>query len=148
MNDVILKQLLDQESQRQQSVVNLIASENTVSEDVLQALGSVTTNKYAEGYPHARYYGGNQVIDQIEELAQNRALKLFGIDDGSWQVNVQPHSGSPANLAVYGALLEHGDKIMSMSLSHGGHLTHGHHVSFSGKFWTHGHILLIQKRNS
>ena len=135
MNDPQIKKLLRDEKKRQKKVINLIASENTVSSDVLEALGSETTNKYAEGYPGARYYGGNEVIDQIEILAQERALNLFGLNEKKWGVNVQPLSGSPANLAVYGALVPKGGKIMGMELAHGGHLTHGHPVSFSGMFW-------------
>lgn len=135
MNDTQIKKLLQAEKKRQKKCINLIASENTVSADVLKALGSETTNKYAEGYPGARYYGGNEVIDQIEVLAQKRALKLFGLNEKKWGVNVQPLSGSPANLAVYGALVPKGKKIMGMKLAAGGHLTHGHPVSFSGLFW-------------
>jgi len=135
MKDRIVAKLLQKEQKRQDSVINLIASENKVSADVLEALGSETTNKYAEGYPGARFYGGNEVIDQIETLAQTRAMKLFGLHDKKWGVNVQPLSGSPANVAVYDALVPAGGKIMGMSLSHGGHLTHGHPVSHTGKFW-------------
>lgn len=142
MKDVQIKKLLDTEKKRQKSVINLIASENIVSKDVLEALGSELTNKYSEGYPGHRYYGGNEIVDQIELLAQERALKLFGLhssqkksQSGKWSVNVQPLSGSPANLAVYTALVPKGEKIMGMSLSHGGHLTHGHKVSATGKFW-------------
>lgn len=135
MKDIKISKLLNQEKLRQQQCINLIASENTVSEDVLIALGSETTNKYAEGYPHARYYGGNEVIDEIELLAQERALLLFGLSEKKWGVNVQPLSGSPANLAVFGALVPKGGKIMGMKLASGGHLTHGHPVSFSGMFW-------------
>lgn len=136
MKDRKLSALLTLERNRQSEVINLIASENTVSDDVREALGSETTNKYAEGYPHARYYGGNVIIDRIEELAQKRALDLYGLSDKKWGVNVQPLSGSPANLAVYGALVPQGKKIMGMKLSDGGHLTHGHKVSFSGTFWS------------
>lgn len=135
MKDPQIKKLLADEKKRQKKCINLIASENTVSADVLKALGSETTNKYAEGYAQARYYGGNEVIDKIEELAISRALKLFKLSEKKWGVNVQPLSGSPANLAVYGALIPDGGKIMGMQLAHGGHLTHGHPVSFSGKFW-------------
>ncbi len=135
MKDAKVKSLLLQEKKRQKSVINLIASENTVSADVLKALGSETTNKYAEGYAGARYYGGNQIIDKIETLAQERALKLFKLNAKKWGVNVQPLSGSPANVAVFGALMSKGGKIMGMTLAHGGHLTHGHPVSFSGMFW-------------
>lgn len=135
MKDTQIKKLIDAEKKRQKSVINLIASENIVSKDVLQALGSELTNKYAEGYPGKRYYGGNQVVDKIESLAQERALKLFGLSSSEWQVNVQALSGSPANLAVYLALVPLGGKIMGMSLDHGGHLTHGHKVSMTGKAW-------------
>lgn len=149
MKDTAIKKLLDAEKKRQKSVVNLIASENYVSKDVLEALGSELTNKYAEGYPGKRYYGGNSVVDQVETLAINRALKLFGLDAksktpeaGKWHVNAQALSGSPANLAVYLALIPPVEgkpkgKIMGMSLDHGGHLTHGQKVSATGKFWTH-----------
>ena len=135
MKDIKVKNLLAAEKKRQKSVINLIASENYVSDDVLKALGTETTNKYAEGYSGARYYGGNEIIDQIEDLAIERALKLFKLNPKTWGVNVQPHSGSPANIAVYQALVPKGGKIMGMVLAHGGHLTHGHGVSFSGKFW-------------
>jgi glycine hydroxymethyltransferase len=135
MKDVQIKNLIQTEKIRQKKVINLIASENVVSKDVLEALGSELTNKYAEGYPGKRYYGGNEVVDKVELLAQDRALKLFGLSKEKWGVNVQPLSGSPANLAVYVALIPKGGKIMGMSLSHGGHLTHGHKVSATGKFW-------------
>ncbi len=135
MKDSHVQKLLKKEEKRQLAVINLIASENTVSADVLEALGSVTTNKYAEGYPHARYYGGNEVIDEIEVLAQERALELFKLSPKQWGVNVQPLYGSAANIAVYSALVPAGEKIMGMQLAHGGHLTHGHPVSYSGKFW-------------
>jgi glycine hydroxymethyltransferase len=117
------------ETQRQNSGLELIASENFVSEAVLEAAGSVFTNKYAEGYPGRRYYGGCEFTDIIERLAIERARKLFGAD----HVNVQPHSGSQANMAVYLTALQHGDVILGMDLSHGGHLTHGHPLNFSGK---------------
>jgi len=135
MQDVQIKKLIEAEKQRQKKVINLIASENYVSSDVLEALGSELTNKYAEGYSALRYYGGNEVVDKIENLCKERALKLFGLDSKKWHVNVQPLSGSPANLAVYLALVPQGGKIMGMSLDQGGHLTHGHKVSASGKFW-------------
>ncbi len=136
MKDKQIKKLIDLEKHRQKKVINLIASENYVSKDVLEALGSELTNKYAEGYPDKRYYGGNSIIDKIEKLCIERALQLFDLDPIQWHVNVQPLSGSPANLAVYTALVPHGGKIMGMSLDHGGHLTHGHKVSATGKFWT------------
>ncbi len=135
MKDTQIQKLIQAERARQKKVINLIASENIVSEDVLKALGSELTNKYSEGYPHRRYYGGNEIIDKIENLAQERALKLFDLNKNIWNVNVQPLSGSPANVAVYLALVPQGGKIMGMSLSHGGHLTHGHKVSATGKFW-------------
>ena len=113
----------------------MIASENYVSKDIMLALGSELTNKYAEGYPGARYYGGNEIVDEVENLCRKRALKLFKLKPTEWAVNVQPLSGSPANLAVYLALVPPGGHIMGMELSHGGHLTHGHKVSASGKFW-------------
>ncbi len=135
MKDTQIAKLIQAEKVRQKKVINLIASENVVSKDVLEALGSELTNKYAEGYPGKRYYGGNEVIDKIELLAIDRALKLFDLDPAVWHVNVQPLSGSPANLAVYVALVPPGGKIMGMSLAHGGHLTHGHKASATGKFW-------------
>ncbi len=135
MKDTQIKKLIDAEKKRQKKVINLIASENIVSKDVLEALGSELTNKYAEGYAGKRYYGGNEVVDKIESLAIDRARKLFGLSDTLWHVNVQPLSGSPANLAVYLALVPLGGKIMGMSLDNGGHLTHGHKVSMTGKAW-------------
>ena len=136
MKDAQIKKLIEAEKKRQKSVVNLIASENYVSKDVLEALGSELTNKYAEGYSAARYYGGNEIVDKIEDICVARALKLFGLHESEWHVNVQPLSGSPANLAVYAALVPQGGKVMGMSLDHGGHLTHGHKVSVTGKVWT------------
>lgn len=136
MKDTAVKKLIDTEKKRQKSVINLIASENYVSKDVLEALGSEFTNKYAEGYPGKRYYGGNEVVDKVENLAIERALKLFGLKAKDWHVNVQALSGSPANVAVYTALIPPGGKIMGMSLDQGGHLTHGHKVSVTGKWWT------------
>lgn len=135
MKDKEIKKLIDLEKKRQKSVINLIASENYVSKDVLEALGSELTNKYAEGYPGARYYGGNSVIDKVEQLAIDRALKLFKLKPSEWHANVQPLSGSSANLAVYAALVPLGEKIMGLKLSSGGHLTHGQSVSFTGKAW-------------
>ena len=136
MKDGRIQGLIEAESARQKGVVNLIASENYVSDDVLEALGSELTNKYAEGYPGKRYYGGNEIADEIERECQKRALETFGLDAAAWSVNVQSLSGSPANLAAYTALLKPGDKIMGMSLDHGGHLTHGHKVSATGMFFT------------
>ena len=134
MKDTQIKKLIEAEKKRQKKVINLIASENYVSRDVLEALGSELTNKYAEGYPGKRYYGGQTFTDKIENLCKERALKLFNLTS-KWSVNVQPLSGSPANLAVYLGLVPKGGKIMGMSLDHGGHLTHGHKVSATGKFW-------------
>ena len=119
------------ETERQAWTLELIASENMVSEAVLEAQGSVLTNKYAEGYPGKRYYGGCDQVDIVENLAIERAKKLFGAE----HVNVQPHSGSSANLAVYFSMLNIGDTIMGLSLAHGGHLTHGHPMNFSGKYF-------------
>ncbi|MFH1759338.1 MAG: serine hydroxymethyltransferase [Patescibacteria group bacterium] len=133
MKDKILHKLIKQEEQRQEETISLIASENYASPEVLDILGSVLVNKYSEGYPGRRYYPGNEVYDKIENLARERVLKLFGLSDKEWHVNVQPYSGSPANLAVYAALLDFGDKIMGMRLAAGGHLTHGHKVNFSGR---------------
>ncbi len=135
MKDTEISKLIKTEQARQKKVINLIASENYVSADVLSALGSELTNKYAEGYPAHRYYGGNEISDKIEMLCQKRALKLFGLNAKEWHVNVQALSGSPANLAVYVALVSPHGKIMGMSLDQGGHLTHGHKVSATGKFW-------------
>lgn len=126
--DVILKKALQKERQRQEENIELIASENYVSNDVLLLQGSILTNKYAEGYPGKRYYGGCENIDEVESAAINYACKLFDCK----YANVQPHSGSSANMAVYRALLNIGDKVMGMNLDNGGHLTHGHKMSFSG----------------
>jgi glycine hydroxymethyltransferase len=123
--------LIDKELERQQTTLQLIASENFTSPAVLAASGSVLTNKYSEGYPGKRYYGGNQVIDEVEDLARDRATALFGAD----HANVQPHAGANANLAVYQALLEPGATILAMRLDHGGHLTHGSPASITSKIW-------------
>jgi len=120
---------IDNETRRQHEGLELIASENFVSEAVLEAAGSVFTNKYAEGYPGKRYYGGCEFTDVVEELARERVKKLFGAE----HANVQPHSGSQANQAAYAAVLQPGDTILGLNLAHGGHLTHGHHLNFSGK---------------
>jgi len=120
---------IDNEVRRQHEGLELIASENFVSEAVLEAAGSVFTNKYAEGYPGKRYYGGCEFTDVVEELARERVKKLFGAE----HANVQPHSGSQANQAAYAAVLQPGDTILGLNLAHGGHLTHGHHLNFSGK---------------
>ena len=120
---------IDNETRRQHEGLELIASENFVSEAVLEAAGSVFTNKYAEGYPGKRYYGGCEFSDVVENLARDRAKKLFGAD----HANVQPHAGSQANMEAYAAVLQPGDTILGLNLAHGGHLTHGHHLNFSGK---------------
>lgn len=129
--DSEVAQYIDEELKRQQTTIELIASENFTSKAVMEACGSVLTNKYAEGKPHKRYYNGCEVIDKIEELAQKRACKLFGMD----HANVQPHSGAQANMAVFVAVLKPGDKVLGMDLSNGGHLSHGSPVNFSGLFY-------------
>src|SRR5438270_13199938 len=120
---------IDNEVRRQHEGLELIASENFVSEAVLEAMGSIFTNKYAEGYPGKRYYGGCEFTDVVENLARERAKKLFGAE----YANVQPHSGSQANQAAYASVIAPGDTIMGLNLAHGGHLTHGHQLNFSGK---------------
>ena len=130
-NDQLIFDLIKKENLRQKNGIELIASENFVSENVMQAMGSCLTNKYAEGYPGKRYYGGCEVVDEVENTAIERAKKLFGVD----YVNVQPHSGSQANAAVFLACLKPGDKILGFNLAHGGHLTHGSPVNFSGKLY-------------
>ena len=122
---------IEKECARQRRNLELIASENIVSEPVMAAMGSVLTNKYAEGYPGKRYYGGGEEVDVLETIAINRAKKLFGCD----YANVQPHSGAQANMAVFVAMLEPGDTVMGMNLNHGGHLTHGSPVNFSGLYY-------------
>src|SRR3954453_11428472 len=124
--------VLRDERHRQNNGLELIASENFVSQAVLEAAGSVMTNKYAEGYPGRRYYGGCEVVDVAERAAIARAKSLFGAD----HANVQPHSGAQANMAVYMTLLKPGDAVLGMNLAHGGHLTHGHPLNFSGKLYT------------
>lgn len=131
-SDPDIARIIGLELERQRSGLEMIASENFVSPAVLEAMSSVLTNKYSEGYPGKRYYGGNQVIDQSESLAIERAKKIFGAE----HVNVQPHAGAPANLAAYMALLNIGDTVLGMNLAHGGHLTHGHPANFSGKNYT------------
>ena len=123
--------LVEKELEREQDGIELIASENFASEAVMEAMGSYLTNKYAEGYPSKRYYGGCQVVDEVEELARERAKKLFGAE----HANVQPHSGSQANMAVYFTILQPGDTVLGMNLSHGVHLTHGSAVNFSGRLY-------------
>jgi glycine hydroxymethyltransferase len=130
-DDPQVHEIIEKEKVRQRDEIELIASENYVSEAVLEAMGSILTNKYSEGYPGKRYYAGQEFIDQVENLAIERAKQLFGAE----HVNVQPLSGSPANAAVYFALLKPGDKILGMSLAHGGHLTHGHPINFSGQLF-------------
>src|SRR3984885_5715853 len=129
--DPAISQVLENEKKRQEEHIELIASENYTSPRVLEAQGSVLTNKYAEGYPGKRYYGGGEFVDVAEQLAIERAKQLFG----AAYANVQPHSGSQANAAVYLALLNPGETILGMSLDHGGHLTHGAKVNFSGKLF-------------
>jgi glycine hydroxymethyltransferase len=130
-NDPDVWQAICCEARRQQSHIELIAAENHASRAVLEAQGSVLTDKYAEGYPGHRYYGGCEEVDRVEELARERAKRLFGAE----RANVQPHSGTQANMAVYFSLLDHGDTVLAMSLAHGGHLTHGSPVNFSSKFY-------------
>lgn len=131
MKDLVIQQAIAHELGRQRHNIELIASENYVSADVLEAMGSVLTNKYAEGYPHKRYYGGCEYVDIIEDLARERLVEIFGCD----HANVQPHSGSQANMAVYMTVCQPNDTILGMDLSSGGHLTHGHPMNFSGKLY-------------
>jgi len=138
--DTIIFNLINQEKQRQIKGIELIASENFTSPDVMEATGSILTNKYAEGYPGKRYYGGCEVVDQIEQLAIDRAKELFG----AAYANVQPHSGSQANTAVFHAFLKPGDRILGFDLSHGGHLTHGSPVNFSGRLYK-AHFYGVEK---
>tara|TARA_B100001248_G_C27399202_1_gene468494 strand:- start:5870 stop:7141 length:1272 start_codon:yes stop_codon:yes gene_type:complete len=130
-NDQLIFDLIKKENQRQKNGIELIASENFVSDEVMRVMGSCLTNKYAEGFPGKRYYGGCEVVDEVENLAIERAKQLFGVE----YVNVQPHSGSQANAAVFLACLNPGDKILGFNLAHGGHLTHGSPVNFSGKLY-------------
>ena len=130
-NDSAVFDLIDAEVERQNTSLQLIASENFTSPAIMRATGSVLTNKYSEGYPGKRYYGGNLIVDDIEDLARERVKALFGAD----HANVQPHSGANANLGVYLALLKAGDTVMGLSLDHGGHLTHGSPVNISGLFY-------------
>src|SRR5271170_4868027 len=129
--DPEIYQLIKDEEQYEIESIRLIPSENYVSKAILEATGSVLTNKYSEGYPGKRYYEGQRYIDPIEALTVERAKRLFGVE----HANVQPYSGSPANLAVYSGLLKPGETIMGLTLPHGGHLTHGWDVSVTGKFW-------------
>ncbi|MGB0376689.1 MAG: serine hydroxymethyltransferase, partial [Flavobacteriaceae bacterium] len=140
--DVQIFDLIQQEETRQLNGIELIASENFTSPEVMEATGSILTNKYAEGYPGKRYYGGCEVVDQIEQLAIDRAKELFG----AAYANVQPHSGSQANTAVFHAFLNPGDKILGFDLAHGGHLTHGSPVNFSGRLYK-AHFYGVQKES-
>ncbi|HSK86114.1 MAG TPA: serine hydroxymethyltransferase, partial [Rubrobacter sp.] len=133
--DSEVQEALDGELERQRTTIELIASENFTSPAVLAAQGSVLTNKYAEGYPGKRYYGGCEQVDKVENIAIERAKQLFGAE----HVNVQPHSGSQANEAAYAALVDPGDKVLSMDLAHGGHLTHGMKLNFSGRTYDFVH---------
>ena len=133
--DPQIAELLGRELDRQRGQIELIASENFTWPSVFEAVGSVPTNKYAEGYPGKRYYGGCEVVDEIEELARSRAKELFGAE----HANVQPHAGAQANMAVYFAVLSPGDRVLGLSLDHGGHLTHGLKVNFSGKLYEFHH---------
>ncbi len=135
MKDIQIKKLIQDETKRQKRVLNIIPSENYCSKDVLEALGSIFDNKYAEGYPHARYYGGQDNTDKLELLCQERTLKLFGLKKDNWHVNVQALSGANANLAAYLGAVPLGAKIMGMELSSGGHLSHAQKVSITGKVW-------------
>ncbi|MFA5692528.1 MAG: serine hydroxymethyltransferase [Acholeplasmataceae bacterium] len=141
IDDQIIYELIEKEDKRQEEHIELIASENFVSKAVLEAQGSILTNKYAEGYPGKRYYGGCEFVDEIENIAINRLKKLFNVK----YVNVQPHSGSSANAAALHALLKPGDKILGMDLNAGGHLTHGYKLSFSGRYYKAYHYGTSQK---
>ena len=126
MRDLVIAQAIQKEELRQLNNIECIASENYVSNDVLEAVGSVLTNKYAEGYPNKRYYGGCVNVDEVEDIARERLCELFGAE----HANVQPHSGSQANMAVYFTVLQPGDTVLGMDLASGGHLTHGHPLNF------------------
>ena len=128
MKDIAVFESVERELNRQRNNIELIASENFVSPEILELAGTVLTNKYAEGYPGKRYYGGCKFVDEVETLAKERLCKIYGAE----YANVQPHSGAQANTAVYMALLNHGDKVLGMSLADGGHLTHGHPLNYSG----------------
>ncbi|MBI2038880.1 MAG: serine hydroxymethyltransferase [Candidatus Niyogibacteria bacterium] len=135
MNEKVVLKLIRAEERRQAGVINLIASENYVSRAVRAASGSIFTNKYSEGYPGKRYYAGNEIVDEVERLAQERALKLFGLNPKKWGVNVQALSGVPANVFVYSALVKNGDLMAAQALDQGGHLSHGSPVSLTSRFW-------------
>ena len=141
MSDPVLAALIQEEGQRQRNNIELIASENFASRAVREAQGSLLTNKYAEGYPGRRWYGGCEFVDMVEQLAIDRVLQIFGGD----HANVQPHSGSQANMAVYFSVLKPGDTILTMDLAHGGHLTHGHKANFSGKLYNVVHYGVSQE---
>src|SRR5687768_18377264 len=141
--DKAIFDLIEKEKQRQQHGIELIASENFTSPQVMKAMGSVLTNTYAEGYPGKRYYGGCEVVDEIEQLAIDRAKELFGAE----HANVQPHAGAQANMAAYFALLQPGDTILSLRLDHGGHLTHGLKVNFSGRLYRIVHYGVSRETN-
>src|SRR6187399_701527 len=142
--DPVLWEAMVNERRRQHDKIELIASENYVSSAVLEAQGSWLTNKYAEGQPGKRYYGGCEFVDVVETLAEERAIALF---PGAEHVNVQPHSGAQANMAAYLAVLDHGDRILGMNLAHGGHLTHGSPVNFSGK-WFEVHAYGVREEDA
>ena len=135
----MIKKLIQKEIKRQYSVINLIPSENYVSADVLAALGSPLTNKYAEGYSKMRYYFGNSIVDEIETQVVELAAQAFDINLNGWSINVQAYAGSIANIAVYSAMLELGDSVLAMALEHGGHLTHGHSVNWTSKLYKFHH---------
>ena len=141
--DPEIAELLGRELERERNQIELIASENFTWPSVFEAVGSVPTNKYAEGYPGKRYYGGCEVVDEIEQLAIDRAKELFGAE----HANVQPHAGAQTNMAVYMAALQPGDTILSLELSHGGHLTHGLKVNFSGRLYTIAHYGVSRETN-
>ncbi len=144
LKDPQLYKLIEKERQRERETLDLIASENFASKEVMEALGSILNNKYAENYPGKRYYGGCEVVDEVENLARDRVREVFDLPL-DWHVNVQPYSGSPMNLEVYSALLEPGDTVMAMDLMSGGHLTHGSPVNFSGKNYKFVHYGLSPK---
>lgn len=142
-----VKKLIAKETSRQRDGLVMIASENYASQDVLSAMGTPLSNKYSEGYPGKRYYTGNAIIDEIENIAKDLALEMFGLSDKKWHANVQPHSGSSANMAVYLGLLKQGDKILGLDLGAGGHLTHGSKVNFSGQLFNFSHYSVDPKTN-
>jgi|SRR3989344_17188 len=144
MHDEELDTLINKEGERQKSTLNLIASENYPSQEVMDIVGSLLMNKYSEGYPGKRYYPGNMYYDAIENRAIELGKKVFGLGE-EWHLNVQPYSGSPANLAIYSALLKPGETLMAMSLASGGHLSHGHKVSLTGTFWKSVHYGVDEK---